>query len=231
MKKVFVFLFLSVAVFSLTGCDSSPKPVDQEVAPTFADQTLSLLTETRTTQYFTKEAVPENDVRTIIEAGLNATSAINMQPWHFSAIIGNDKIQEFASQNAPGGPVGSFPGGPAAPPQGMPISSSQYPKAGFKDAPAAIVISCSNGQEFSTGLACENMFVAAASMGYGVKIVAGGASALNTPSTKSALGIPEDMNAVAILLIGNEDTEMLSLDGITGPTTRKPFNEVATIIK
>ena len=75
------------------------------------------------------------------------------------------------------------------------------------------------------------MCIAAASMGYGIKIVVGGAAALNTPSTKSELGIPEDMNAVAILLIGKEDTEMLSLDGITGPTTRKPFNEVATIVK
>lgn len=230
MKKVLGSLFLFIVVFSLIGCSNSPKPADQMVTPSFADQTLSLLTETRTTQYFTKDAVPENDVRSIIEAGLNATSGMNMQPWHFSAIIGNDKIQEFASLMAPGG-LGAFPGGAAVPPQGMPISSSQYPKAGFKDAPTAIVISCSNGQEFSTGLACENMCVAATSMGYGVKIVAGGVSALNTPSTKGALGIPEDMNAVAILLIGKEDTDMLSLDGITGPTTRKSFNEVATIVK
>ena len=68
-------------------------------------------------------------------------------------------------------------------------------------------------------------------MGYGVKIVAGGVTTLNTHSTKRVLGFPEDLNAVAILLISKEDTEMLSLDGITGTTTRKPFNEVATIVK
>ena len=257
MKKVFGSLFLSVAVFLLVGCDSSKKSVNQVATPSFADQTILLLTKTRTTQYFTKEAVPESDVRSIIEAGLNATSGMNMQPWHFSAIIGNDKIQEFASlmsvpsfpqggpagpngpqgmppmspSGFPGGPSGAPQGGPAGSPQGMPMPSSQYPKAGFKDAPTAIVISCSPGQDFSTGLACENMFVVAASLGYGVKIVFGGASALNNPSTKSVLGIPEEMNAVAILLIGKEDTDMLSLDGITGPTTRKPFDEVATIVK
>ena len=38
-----------------------------------------------TTQAFSDEAVPAEDIQTILEAGLAAESAINQQPWYFVA--------------------------------------------------------------------------------------------------------------------------------------------------
>lgn len=43
----------------------------------------ALVMDIPTVQYFTSEAVPEADVERILQAGLNAPSAMNTQPWHF----------------------------------------------------------------------------------------------------------------------------------------------------
>ena len=46
---------------------------------------------------------------------------------------------------------------------------------------------------------------------------------------KKVLGIPEDMGAKAVLLIGKYDQK--KLDAVTGATTRKDKSEVVTFVK
>ena len=46
-----------------------------------AEGLTDLIIDSRTTQSFTDEAVPDEDLNLILEAGLAATSAINPQPW------------------------------------------------------------------------------------------------------------------------------------------------------
>ena len=77
-----------------------------------------------TTQAFTDEAVPQEDVQTILRAGLASESAINQQPWHLVAITNKEVIAELSSS-------GGMPtGGPMpTPPQGggtMPIFIHTY---------------------------------------------------------------------------------------------------------
>ena len=43
-----------------------------------------LLTEVKTTQFFTDEAIAQEDVEQILSAGVNAPSAMNTQPWHLT---------------------------------------------------------------------------------------------------------------------------------------------------
>lgn len=163
-----------------------------------------------------------------------------MQAWHFSAIINQDVIKEISS-----GMTMVMPpfGAPPSPPTGaqattpppapmLPPSSSAYPKAGFASAPAAIAIACNPGEEFSAGLASQNMVTASILKGFGAKIVVGGAAALNSDENKTKLGIPAEMNVIAILLVGLPDTTInMAADGITGASIRKSFNEIATIIE
>jgi nitroreductase len=114
----------------------------------------------------------------------------------------------------------------------LPPSSTTYPKAGFADAPAAIAVACTDGNQFAAGLACGNMLLAARAIGYGVKIVAGGVSALNTPENKTLLGVPDNMAIIAILIVGNPDTSIdITADGVTGASTRKPLSEISTIVE
>jgi nitroreductase len=192
---------------------------------------LSILTETRTTQYFSDESVPLEDITKILDAGRSASSGRNMQPWYFGAIINQEVIKEIASKIKMGPP----PPGPRPdtnrPARPAPYSSA-FPKARFADAPAAIAIACNKRGGFEAGLACENMVIAAVSLGYGAKIVAGGAAQLNDAENRQLLQIPEDMSVMAILLLGKPDSTIdMTADGVTGASTRKPLSEVSSIVE
>lgn len=78
------------------------------------------------------------------------------------------------------------------------------------------------------------MSVTAQLLEYGTKIMASPTSTLNGEKQaeyRKLLGIPEDYSAVAVLLIGKEDTSIdESVDGYTGATTRNPLDEMVTYI-
>ena len=107
-------------------------------------------------------------------------------------------------------------------------------KAGLTDAPLAIVISCAEGSKLDAGLACQNMSVAAQLLGYGTKIISSPTIALNGEKQdeyRELLGIPEDQTAVAVLLVGYEDTSVdETADGYTGATPRNPMDEMVTYV-
>ena len=82
-----------------------------------------LLADITTTQYFTDEAVSEADMETIVQAGINAPSAMNGQPWHFSVITDAEVLQQIADgmgggMGFSGAPQGDFDG-EMEPPEGM----------------------------------------------------------------------------------------------------------------
>ena len=108
-------------------------------------------------------------------------------------------------------------------------------KAGIADAPLAIVVSCSTGAELNAGLACQNMSVTAQLLGYGSKIISSPTIALNGEKQeeyRAVLGIPEDYTAVAILLIGYEDTTVdQTADTYSGATERNPMADVVTFVE
>lgn len=215
-----MILLLNVFFFSCVTNTSENNP--PAPAGNSADAILSLLIDARTTQYFTNEAVPEGDITKILTAGSSAMSGMNSQPWHFGVLLNQTTIKAIAATQT-AGPGG--PGGPAPAP-------AAFPKAGFKDAPAAIVIACTDGNDFSAGLATQNMVVAAKALGYGTKIVRGGADLFNTDENKALVNIPANMKAIMILIIGKVDASIdTTADGATGASPRKPVGEVSTIVK
>ena len=114
----------------LSGCGQTVgQASDQETEKSTentATQAISLVTDFPTTQYFTDEAVQEGDVTTILTAGANAPSAMNGQPWHFTAITDRDVLQQIADDMSSGFPAGMQPPAegesgtesPSAPPEG-----------------------------------------------------------------------------------------------------------------
>ena len=75
----------------------------------------------RTTQYFTDEAVAQKDIETIVQAGINAPSAMNGQPWHFSVITDAEVLKQISGGT--GGGMG-FGGRP----QGAPDGEMTFPE-------------------------------------------------------------------------------------------------------
>lgn len=232
-----------------------------------AQEAISVIMSTGTTQAFASEPIDEADLTTILEAGLAASSAINSQPWYFAVITNSDVMEEITASLNMGGAPQAHPEGelPAdsdalsveeapAVPEGetppetpadaemptegeapvMPASGSA--KAGLGDSPVAIVIymdenSASPNASFDCGLACQNMVIAAASLGYGTKIISSPTMALNGENHDAlceALGVDSSLTAAAVLLIGYADTEA---DVSSSASTRSLLEEKASFIQ
>ena len=250
-------------IFGGSDGSSSGKPESKKPEKKTSDSAIDVILTVGTTQAFTDEEVPEEDLTKILEAGLAAPSAINQQPWYFAAIANPDIIREISGSGAAeapaaassddgegpsaGMPAGDFEGSSGAP-AGMPEgdfgpseggssgASAGTAKAGFGDSPAAIIIyrngnSMSPNADFDCGLAAQNMVIASASLGYGVKIISSPTGTLNGADHDAIcerLGVDPSLQAVAVLLIGRTDEK---LDAVSGASTRDSLETKTTIVK
>ena len=85
----------------LCGCTQEQTTVTDEVSygsiGVASDmEAVEILRDISTTQYFTDEDVEQHDVETIVTAGINAPSAMNGQPWHFSVITDTEVLQQIS---------------------------------------------------------------------------------------------------------------------------------------
>ena len=215
-----------------------------------------------TTQAFTDEAVLDEDIQTILQAGLASESAINQQPWYFVAVTDRTVMGELSGSGAmppmggamPDAPKGDPPTGDApmggapmgdAPADGAPMGNAPKDmpapmaaggaKAALGDSPLAILVymdgsSKSPNPNFDCGLAVQNMYIAAVSLGYGAKVISSPTMTLNGEKHDQIceeLGIDPSFTAVAVLLVGKAD---VTVDGVSGATTRADFDSKVSII-
>lgn len=122
IKKSCAVLLAIVFIFSLVGCGQDNKTVASVVSAQDTDA-VSVLQNIKTTQYFTEEAVAQKDIEIIVQAGVNAPSAMNGQPWHFSVITDKEVLQQISGGMGGGMGFGGLPqgapDGQMAPPEGM----------------------------------------------------------------------------------------------------------------
>lgn len=144
---------------------------------------------------FTADLVSDGDLETILRCGMKAPSARNSQPWRFIVVKNSDLISEVLRGPAPGNVL-------------IIISGSEDKQLGmFVD--------------YDCGLATQNMYIAAQSLGLGVHIYA--APIANINSKKDSFGIPEGFRAVAALRIGHIDR---SVDAVSSASPRKSWEEM-----
>ena len=212
-----------------------------------ADTAIETIMNVGTTQAFTDEAVFSEDLETIARAGLTAESAINQQPWHFVIVTNQDVMEEISGSGM------GFAPPPNASPENAPKradaadgqeempkmppapSATGAAKAALGDTPAAIIIykngnTASPDASFDCGLAAQNMYIAAASLGYGVKIVSSPTMVLNGDNHDALcekLGVDTSMQAVAVLLIGHKDD---SIDSTSSATSRESYDAKVSVI-
>lgn len=125
MKKSRIISTGLILALALSGCGSKKA---SENTSTASSDSATLLTEVKTTQYFTDEKVSDEDVKKILSAGVNAPSAMNTQPWHFTAVTDEEvtkKLSDAMSSMKP----------PAAKDGNMPAPPSQESGEAPKDAP------------------------------------------------------------------------------------------------
>ncbi|HOM41640.1 MAG TPA: nitroreductase family protein [Bacteroidales bacterium] len=141
---------------------------------------------------FAPGTVSDSDIELILKCGIKAPSARNLQPWWFTVV----KDQALLKELMPNITEGNI----------LIIIS------GREDARWA---------EYDCGLATQNMYVAAQSLGLGAHIYAGPVESINT-SKKEVLGIPSGYRAIMVLRIGHIDK---NVDAVSAASPRKSIQE------
>lgn len=168
---------------------------------------VKLLTDVRSATEFSDSAVKEEDLRKILQIGLNSPSGHNTQPWFLSVVTDRELLADIDKA------AGVNPG-----------------RLSLTGSPAVIFVSVNSSAfaEFAAGTICDRMAVAANLMGYGAKIVATPCKVADE-RFKDKLGVPEKYSVNVALLLGIEKSP--SVDGASGATTREAFESKVTFVK
>lgn len=144
---------------------------------------------------YDERPVPETIVRRILEAGQLSASASNMQPWHFIVVERRETLQRLGSL-AQTGPY-------------------------IADAPLAVVVAIPHKAIAASDAsrAIQNMLLTAWADGVGSNWV----GFWGLEGVRELLGIPEDLDVLAILPFGYPATPVGK-----GVKKRKPLGEIAS---
>jgi len=163
------------------------------------NETLKNINERYTCRDFTGAALSTDQVEELVKAALSAPSAMNLQPWHVIMVTDKSLVDELDAE-------------------GMSILAAAEDKGGynrmmdrggklFYNAPCLAVI-LSDGSNWGTldcGILCQNMVLAAESMGLGTCIVGMAGVPINGPKGdeyKNRLGFPEGHTFAVGVLVG-----------------------------
>jgi nitroreductase len=142
---------------------------------------------------YREKPVPEDVLHRVLEAGRLSASAMNSQPWHFVVVQDPNMLRQLGAAAATGPYIA--------------------------EAPLAIVVAIepSRTAVADASRAIQDMLLTAWDAGVGGNWVGSGASA-----AKELLGIPEELNVIAILPLGYPAAAVGQ-----GRKTRKPLSEIA----
>ena len=152
----------------------------------------------RSVREFTPDIVPESTIRQLIEAAIQAPSAVNTQPWAFVVVQDPDLLAEISKRAIDIIKERMFPeklGGELGEP-GWNI---------FYNASTLVVV-CSRPEgehpDWDCCLAAENLLLAARDRGVGACTIGSAWPALSEPDIKNRLGIPENYQPIIPIIIG-----------------------------
>lgn len=123
------------------------------------NQTMETILKRRSHRTFLQDEVKQEDIETIVEAGIYAPSAMNQQPWHLAVVTNKELLDELnqvtkeVAQNADNDHIAKM-----AKNEKLNI---------FYNAPAVIIVSCEEGKyapEVDCAAATQNMLLAAESL-------------------------------------------------------------------
>jgi nitroreductase len=147
---------------------------------------------------FIAGSIPRADLDKIVQAGIRAPSARNLQPWHFTVVVNQALAKQVLSQN---------------------VDGNVYVIV------SAVGDGKTNGvQILDCALAVQSINLAAQSMGYGARIYTGQNDRINK-DLKTELGLPANHSVVAFVRIGKVSSWV---DGVSGASARKKPADVVT---
>jgi nitroreductase len=161
----------------------------------------------RCVREFTTEPIDDAALRQLIDAAVQAPSAINQQPWLFCVIRDKTMLAEI-SQQAKMYVLKSSPFGPLPHHLQQLLNDQSFDI--FYHAPALVVISATAGSPFVTedcAVAAENLMLAARAAGLGTCWIGLAEPWLETPDGKTLLKLPPNYKPVAPIIVGHPKSE------------------------
>lgn len=159
----------------------------------------------RSVRSYNARPIPRDLLNAVIEAGNEAPSAMNSQPWRFVVVEDNEVKMKLLSAALPQAKKFTETVKDFDPVRYEVIKKrySELPDPIYYSAPA-IVFVIGNGRYavHSCPLACENMMLAAHSLGLGSCWVGFGAMVLEEPEVRSLLELKEDESIFGPILLG-----------------------------
>ncbi|UZE08979.1 nitroreductase family protein [Pseudomonas corrugata] len=157
----------------------------------------------RSTRDYTSEPVDEKLIYRLIEAAVQAPSAMNQQPWTFT-VIRDQALLERVSREAKAWMLATMPAGNHSSHFQALLGQDSFQI--FHHAPVLVLISGNAPGQWMVedcALAAENLMLAAYAEGLGTCWIGFAQGFLNTPQGKHALGLASEWTPVAPIIVGH----------------------------
>ena len=145
------------------------------------DTRLDIIFARRSIRRYTGEPVTEDEITSLLEAGMAAPSASNQQPWHFVVVTDKNTLKALADMH----------------PYGKMLAHAAVAIAVCGDP------SISDWWVQDCSAATENILVAAAGLGLGGVWLGCHGRPEREQAVRDALGIPKDVGVLSLLSIGH----------------------------
>jgi nitroreductase len=162
---------------------------------------LKAIGERRAVRDYLPKPVDESVIRRLIDAAIQAPSAVNEQPWRFSVVLDQRNLDALSAECKTF--MLASPPAAAASAHFKMLRDPSYQI--FYHAPALIIISAAGAGPWhieDCALAAENLMLAAYAEGLGSCWIGFAQGYLNTPAGKHLLGLAADCVPVAPIIIG-----------------------------
>jgi nitroreductase len=163
---------------------------------------LRAIYERRAVRSYTSQRVEADMVRTLIDAAIQAPSAVNQQPWAF-VVIQDARLLERISDRSKELMLAQVKPGAALWEDSGRLKDPAFNV--FYDAGTLIVVCAAPGDGHPSEdccLAAQNLMLAAHALGLGTCPIGLAREALNEPEGKLELGIPADNSVVMPIVVG-----------------------------
>jgi nitroreductase len=157
----------------------------------------------RSVREYMAQTVERELINRLIDAAVQAPSAVNQQPWSFT-VVRDQQVLDRISQDAKSHMLAIMPVGPHSEHFRNILGDPQFQI--FYHAPVLILISATAQGPWiveDCALAAENLMLAAYAGGLGSCWIGFAQSFLNTPEGKKALALPDAWVPIAPIIVGH----------------------------
>jgi nitroreductase len=162
----------------------------------------------RSVREFADRDVSDEEIKTIIDAGIHAPSAFNSQPWFF-VVIKNREMMTRISDHCKPRLLAQLQEATGESIEEMKKYLSMEEFDIFYDAPVLVIVLGNNADiatDYDCSLCAENMMLAAHSMGIGSCWIGSACFVQESAELLEELGITPDFRVVAPIVFGYEVT-------------------------